>query len=310
MNIPSDTSWHWLLELKLRQMNGNAFQAFFSDVMEARHGSLFVRAKPYRSLGDSGCDGYLTSTGDVYACYGAQNGAAPSVRIVVDKLNDDFQKAKDKLSGIMKHWHMTHNFVEGTPVEAIQAIEALKSNNSDLELSFFAPPSFRQLFSELGEEKRTQFLGPSAQNRDFQKIQIGDVRDLVDGLIDSVENKPLPSEPITPVSPDKLAYNNIPQSATFLLQSGRVNAPHIAGYFDQHADVIRGERTAQIFRNKYAELAAQSLSSGTIMAELYSFIAGPGNIAIPRQVAAYSILSYLFESCDIFENVPPIGMIS
>jgi hypothetical protein len=64
-------AWRAMLELKLRRSHGEAFQAFFSEVMQKAHGSDFVRLRPYGSLGDKGCDGYRASTGHVYQCYGA-----------------------------------------------------------------------------------------------------------------------------------------------------------------------------------------------------------------------------------------------
>lgn len=304
-----DISWHWLLELKLRKTNGNAFQDFFSDVMEACHGSDFVRIKPYGKLGDSGCDGYLNSTGDVFACYGAQNGAAPSVNYVVTKLKEDFEKAKENLSDIMNCWHMTHNFIEGVPVEAVEALNELKKANPETTLGFFAQPNFREIFSEFNATQRSEFLGPCAQNTDYQRLQISEVRELVGSLIDRVESGPLLSGSIEPVSPKKLEYNQLSPHSAYIIQSGRANAPYIANYFDQHPDTVRGEEVAKIFRERYKELRDQNLKPDSIMFELYGYVAGPGEVNIPRQVATSSILSYLFESCDIFENVPSVETI-
>lgn len=105
-----------------------------------------------------------------------------------------------------------------------------------------------------------------------------------------------------PVSPEKLNFNNLSGSSRQLLRAGRINAPHIGAYFNAHPDPMRGEAVAGAFRNRYAELKAQALAPDTILSELYRFIAGPGDVPIPRHVAATSLLSYLFESCDIFEN--------
>ena len=43
---------------------------FFADVMTRAHGDDYVATRPYGSLGDKGCDGYLASVGEVFACYG------------------------------------------------------------------------------------------------------------------------------------------------------------------------------------------------------------------------------------------------
>ena len=66
--------WRVALELKLRKCNGDAFQDFFSTVMSRVHGDDFVRVRPMGQIGDKGCDGYLRSSGQVFACYGALDG--------------------------------------------------------------------------------------------------------------------------------------------------------------------------------------------------------------------------------------------
>src|ERR1700688_4126315 len=111
--------WKIALELKLRKCSGDAFQDFFSVTMAEAHGSDFVRVRPYGVLGDKGCDGYLQSTGAVYACYGALNGDGGKVTYLIGKMSDDYSKAAVALPTIMKAWHMVHNLVGGLPVEAI-----------------------------------------------------------------------------------------------------------------------------------------------------------------------------------------------
>jgi hypothetical protein len=114
--------WRILLELRLRQSHGDAFQEFFSVIMGHLHGSDFVRVRAYGSLGDKGCDGYLQSTGQLFQCYGAHNGETKKVATLTKKMNDDFATAKTKLGSIMREWHMVINLVDGVPVEAIETL--------------------------------------------------------------------------------------------------------------------------------------------------------------------------------------------
>lgn len=302
--MSADLSWHWLLELKLRRTTGNAFQTFFGDLMEARYGDDFVRVKPYGSLGDKGCDGYRTSDGAVYACYGAQNGAAGSVSQLVAKMEDDFAKARGQLGTLMRSWNMTHNIIEGLPTEALQKKADFEGAHPTLTFGFVGPSTFRQIMSELDQPTRDGFLGPAAQNKDYQLLQIEEVRDTVEAIISAVAAPETGTGVITPVSPEKLAFNELSGASQHILRSGRINAPHIDAYFSSHPDPMRGEAVAKVFRNRYAELKAQALRPDAILTELYVFVAGPGDVAVPRQVAAHSLLSFLFDSCDIFENAP------
>lgn len=305
--MSSDLSWHWLLELKLRRTTGNAFQTFFGDVMEARYGDDYVRVKPYGALGDKGCDGYKSSDGSVYACYGAQNGAAGSVSQLVAKMEDDLAKASQHLSAIMTSWHMTHNIIEGVPTEALLKKTEFENAHPNLSFGFVGPGTFRQIMSELDQPIRDNFLGPAAQNKDYQLLQMAEVRDTVEAIVSAVAAPESGVDTIAPVSPEKLAFNKLSGASQHILRSGRINAPHIDEYFSSHHDPMRGEHVAEVFRDKYTELKAQGLGPDAILTELYVFVAGPGDVAVPRQVAAHSLLSFLFDSCDIFENAPTEG---
>jgi len=181
MGYESDTSWHWLLELKLRRTIGNNFQSFFSDVMEARYGENFVRIKPYGKLGDSGCDGYLQSDGSVYACYGAQNDAAGSAAGIISKMKDDFAKVLEKLPDIMNSWHMTHNIVEGLPIEALALKKSFEEKHCEVSFHFFGRPKFVEILDALTEDQRITFLGAYARNSDY--IELSPVRSYLTELV-------------------------------------------------------------------------------------------------------------------------------
>lgn len=304
--MSEDNSWHWQLELKLRTCQGNAFQSFIGDLLEARYGDDFVRVKPYGSLGDKGCDGYRQSDGSVFACYGAQNGAAGSVSTLLAKMDEDLAKAKKHLSDVMTSWLMTHNIVEGLPAEAVFKLKEMREANPDLTVLFFGPSKIRELMGQLSETDRTRLIGPSARNTDYLNLQLEEVRDIVSAIISAVESAEVPLGEVNPVSPEKLEVNNLSGSSRQLLQAGRINAPHIGAYFNDHPDPMRGEIVANVFRARYAELRLQALAPDTILSELYVFVAGPGDVPIRRHVAASSLLSYLFDSCDIFENAPEV----
>ncbi|PHS28376.1 MAG: hypothetical protein COA84_00885 [Robiginitomaculum sp.] len=270
-----DISWHWLLELKLRKTTGVAFQTFFSELMQERYGEDFITVKPYGSLGDKGCDGYQESSGAVYACYGAQNGASGAVSSFIKKMNDDFDKAKTDLSAIMKSWHMTHNIVEGLPVETILEKQKLQDSNPEYLFFFLGKPKITEILSELSKPQREKFLGPAARNLDYQNLQIEEVKGLVDEMSKLISTTTPSNDGILPVSPQKLEYNSISPAWVQVLQVGRLNERGIQKYFDAHIDLMRGEKTAQIFRDKYLELKAQNLCPDTIMSMLFQFIAGP-----------------------------------
>lgn len=296
------------LRLKLRQASGDSFQEFFSQIMQKKNGDDFVRVRPFGQKGDKGCDGYLISSGSLYQCYGALNGDKGKVDYLIGKMADDFATAKAKLSAIMKEWHMVHNLVDGLPVEAVEKLNELKTQNPKITFGFFGLESFEQLIGSLSPRSVEELLGPAATNQDSQELQLPALRDLVQEIVTATAKKNASDqEAIGPVPVDKLDANELPTHWRQLISGGWQNAHIVGDYFGRHPDPMTGETVAGMFKERYQYLKAQHLTPGTIMDGLYEFITGVGSVSPARQVAAQALLAYLFESCDIFENVSAGG---
>jgi hypothetical protein len=300
--------WQVALELKLRKCSGDAFQDFFSTVMDKVHGSDFVRVRPFGSLGDKGCDGYLQSSGQVFQCYGALNGqlGGGKVTYLVHKMGDDFAKAVQAIASIMKEWHMVHNLVDGLPVEALVKLEQMKMNDSERKFGFIGIEGLKERIFSLEVAEIEDLLGVVATSQDTQNLQAEELRDLIAGIAAAADDLQVDVTSIRPVRPDKLEFNQLPGHWRALIKGGWQNTDLVTTYLDRHRDPLVGERVAQVFRVRYRYLRDQHLSPGAIMTALYEFVAGIGTIPPSRQVAAQALLAFLFESCDIFEDKPPM----
>lgn len=299
--------WRIALELKLRKYSGNAFQDFFSNVMDKLHGTDFVRVRPFGKLGDKGCDGYLQSSGQVFQCYGALNGDSgrTTVAYLIGKMGTDFSKAVAAIPAIMREWHMVHNLVDGLPIEAIQKLEELRQTDVHRKFGFIGFEGFEERIFCLEQSKIESLLGPAATNRDGQDLQMTELRDLVTGVAAAADEPGPDVTTIRPVPPEKLAFNNLPGHWRLLITGGWQNTDLVSSYIDRHNDPLIGEKIAVVFRARYQYLKSQSLSPGAIMSALYDMVAGIGLVSPQRQVATQALLAFLFESCDIFEGGPP-----
>jgi hypothetical protein len=296
--------WGVALELKLRKLSGDAFQDFFSTVMSKLHGSDFVRVRAFGALGDKGCDGYLKSTGQVFACYGALNGDGGKVAYLIKKMASDHAKAAKALSAIMSEWHMVHNLVDGLPTEAILQLDVLQKANPKLDFGFVGLEGFQERIFSLPQHDIEELLGPFASLRDMQELELADLRQLVTSIASAAEEVVFDVTSISPVPPAKLDFNNLPGHWRSLIAGGWQNTRLVETYLDKHTDALIGEKIAQVFRSKYAYLKSQHLSPGSIMSSLYDMVAGVAGVTAQRQVAAQALLAHLFESCDIFESCP------
>jgi hypothetical protein len=303
MDLTQEYWWKISLELKLRKVSGDAFQEFFSDVMQKLHGDDFVRVRPFGSKGDKGCDGYLQSNGQVFQCYGAINGDGGKVNYLIGKMNEDFEKAKKKLGSIMKEWHMVHNLVDGLPIDAVEVLEKLKKENPDIKFGFVGLEGFEERINALEDDQVESLLGPVATNDDARNLQIEELRDLVSAVAKEAQSMSATGSSIEPVPADKLDANDLPGHWRSLIAGGWQSAHLVASYLDRHPEPLVGERIARLFNERYQYLKAQNLPPGSIMTALYELVTGVGTVSPERQVAAQALLAHLFESCDIFENV-------
>ncbi|HBO4916795.1 TPA: hypothetical protein L4V17_000651 [Pseudomonas aeruginosa] len=290
-------------DLKIRSAYGVAFQDFFSTVMEARYLSDFIRVRPFGSLGDKGCDGYRSTGGQVFQCYGKLEDAAPNVATIVKKMGEDYQLAGGHLGSIMKEWHFAHNLVNGLPVEAVQKIEELKALGLHV-VGTFGPASIWAIVEELPENTLFSLLGPAATAEDNQNLKLEEVRALTDSLMTTIAAGGAISGEIKPVPADKLTFNQLPGHWIQLLTAASSNGPHVQRYFEHHPNVEMGALVAREFSSRYQALKQEALSPGEIMDALYERVTGIGSVTAVRQVAAQALLAYLFDACDIFEDHP------
>jgi hypothetical protein len=313
MPIPKAERDIWVdsLELKLRRVHGQAFEDFFADVMEARYPEDFVRVAASGRAGDRKCDGFLQSTSEIYQCYGAQNGGAKAATVnahLARKMETDYQGASAHWSR-MKGWSMVHNFIDGVSAEPLATLDRLKAANSHHVLRLFGKPSFERVLFELEEPDVARLVGRTATKADFENLQPPEVRQVIDRVIVAVEAEPLTGD-IHTVPLAKLQDNDLTGAVSRKIAMGRPNDTIIAEYVGESMDVELGNRLAAEFRRRYLDLAAQDLAPNAVMTGLYDGIVGHGEVSQELDVAAWSLLAYLFERCTIFRDKPAKGALS
>ena len=291
------------LDLKLRTSTGTAFQDLLSTVLEKSLGDDFVRIRPFGSLGDRGCDGYRPSTGCVYQSYGALNGETNAVATLVGKIKDDFAKAyaDDELGPLMKEWRFAHNLSAGTPIEASLAIDELASKHPTIKIGLVGPPAIMDSAFQLPIAKLEQIIGPT-QEPFHVSVAVAELRQLVAVLARDADTVVAESVDLRPVPVKKLEYNKLPWRWKNTIEMGWKDTHVVGEYIDNHADPTIGDRIATLFRTRYKDLKLQELEPGGIMDHLLMVVVGYGTVTHPRMVAAYALLAFLFENCEIFER--------
>jgi len=286
-------------ELKVLRLTATAFQDHFNDVMEAVHGSDFMRVRPAGKVGDRKCDGYLKPTDTVFQVY------APK-RVVLkewtDKIAEDFSGAKAQWSS-MRGWTFVHNDHDGLPADITQQLLGLGRDNPALTIDQWSPQHLRSLTRNLSFDQLQPLFGNPPTERHMRTLDRSDVATAVAGL--ATEGRrwvPGPAD-LPTVDPRKIDYNRLSDHPRRLLTAGMTQARMVEGYFDNHPDPTLRDRTAMLMKVEWMGLQARGVDGDDAFEHLYERVTRSAQDS--RQVsAALALLAYLFESCDIFENAP------
>lgn len=285
------------LELLFRKARGDSFQQLFGRIMTMANPGDFVQTRPWGKLGDEKCDGYLCSKRVFYQCYAPNElSQAETIR----KLREDFSGALPHAKEFFDVWVFTHNAEDGRiPTWLIKEIESLRGNHQEIKLELLGYEELRKIVFSLPFEELVSLLGPPVTQRAMLSLGLAELKPILNHL---GQHDPPEDEEPRPVSPEKLAYNVLPQGVEVLLRAGMTKASLVEQYFARTANKELGMRVAKAFRNEYCRLRGQLFDGLEIFDGLRQFALGPYRAETGADVASLAVLAYLFEVCDIFEN--------
>ena len=275
---------------------GTEFQDWF--VRLAGYGlEGFEAVRPYGSMGDHKCDGWQPSTRTVFQCYAPYEVKEAKLN---EKIGDDFMGACENWN--LRKWVLVHNDTRGLPPTTPKLLEQLRSDQVAIDV--WAEPEIQELAGALPLGKQEILFGFAPSMAAIRDLSLGELKEVLDDLSQA---KPRPGEEsLVPPSAEKIARNSLSIDVETLLIAGRRKEPLVEKYLRRSVDVALGERVAEAFRRRYAELKEEAPSSDDIFYGLQLYAGGiatsPG-----RQAAALAVLAYFFERCDIFEDDGVIG---
>ena len=270
---------------------GTEFQDWF--VRLAGH-SLegFEAVRPYGRMGDLKSDGWRPSTRTVFQCYAPYEMTEANLN---SKIADDYEGACEHWD--LATWVFVHNDTRGLPPTTVQLLDDLRSE--DVSIEVWTEPQIHGLADSLGLREQEIMFGFAPSMAAIRDLSLEDLRGVLDAL---VQAKPPPGEePVSPPPLEKIAKNSLSDGVEALLIAGRRKEALVERYLQARVDVTLGERIAEAFRRRYAELKAEAPSPDDIFYGLQLYAGGVG--ASPnRQAASLAVLTYFFERCDIFED--------
>jgi hypothetical protein len=283
--------------LAFHTQKGTAFQDFFVRLAGHAFGADFEEVRPYGPQSDLKCDGRRASTKSVFQCY------APYFMKDTDlvaKVDEDFHGARAHWAAEMGEWIFVHNDDRGLPPRAVQHIASLRRDHSPIGLETWSEPELLKLALALDLSALQALFGLAPSIAIVDRLVMADLVPIVEAL---ERQEPNPSDPpLTPPSPEKLERNSLSEDSSILLRFGRRKSSLVETLFRRGSRVELGERIAEAFRARYAYLKGLELPADTIFRHLQDYAGMTGDPK--RQGAALAVLSYFFDSCDIFEDGP------
>jgi hypothetical protein len=285
-------------QLALHKKTATAYQDHFNDLMEAAHGTDFIRVRPAGSRGDDKCDGYLQRTHTVFQVY-----APTTVRIArwVAKANEDFDGALAQWKS-MRGWTFVHNQHDGLPPGVAKAILDIKTANPTLTIEHWPPTQILELSRRLTEVQLIALFGSPPREEDMRALDRGDIARAVTGLTHELADW-RPGTELPNVDRRKLDYNQLSEYPRRLITAGIAQSSLVQGYFDNNPDPNLRDRAAARVTQAWRNFQTTATPDGAFD-QLYQLVSehaqGPRGMT-----AALAMLAHLFEVCDIFENPPP-----
>ena len=295
MDEVQEAFYRVLFRVAFLEKKGTEFQDWFVKLAGYAFGPDFEAVRSYGSRGDLKCDGRRVSTGTIFQCYAPYQQDENRLN---GKIEEDFRGAYAHWGVDMAEWVLVHNDARGLPPSSLRLIDRLRKVHPDVSIEVWVEARLQELAADLPLRAQQAMFGYAPSKTGVETLMLEDIRPVINALqrTDTVPGQ----EPLTPPSVDKLTRNSLSEDAAGLLKLGRRKEALVETWFSKSPNAELGERIAEAFRGRYAELKESERPSDAIFTHLQQYAGMAGEPA--QQSAALAVLSYFFERCDIFED--------
>jgi hypothetical protein len=289
-----------VFEAQFVELHDNGFQEYFQKLMQYRY-PTFLPVRPYGQLGDRGSDGLCADQEKLFACYGPQ---MPNDHDTRAKFRKDLALALLRRSGEFSRFVFVHNDRLGMHPLIASEIASAQCKHPTLSFEQMGKVAIWREFMRLELDEVQDMLGQEIRVEPrVYGISLTHLEPLLAHL-GRTRDRDTWSEPhVVPMN--KLEFNTLGPDIQDYLIHGMRFTKQIADYYDGYYDVLARDETAACFREKYESLRNQGLRPDETFQELFVHVAGNRVPDAMTYTSIYTILSYFFQTCDIFEEPPP-----
>lgn len=279
--------------------NQSKFESWFASLAARVYGTDFEPIKAGGRNGDKKSDGRIISSETVFQCY-APESPSTFAKNAASKISDSFPEVVEYWPNL-KEWVFVHNNKDGIPTSASDVLENLRALYPNIKISTATRNFLKDGLHDKLTLQQLIDIYPSA-SLDFREVQMSHIRPLLKKIIEARKASHFLNNFGDIPDEKKLDFNSLSPDSKFDITRARPHVDvvdrHIARMsVPQNASIIQNE-----MQNKYIECKDLGYDPDEILKQLLNFCGGDGTST--DRNAAYVIVAYFFDSCDIFENMP------
>lgn len=283
-------------------LNQTRFEDWFARMASRVYGIDFELIKAGGRNGDKKSDGRRISTETVFQCYAPESPKTFAEK-AKDKIADSFPEVLSFWPNL-REWVLVHNNVEGLPTSASDKLEELRKEYPALTITTACRSFLKdELHDKLSMQQMIDIYPSASLN--FNEVQMAHIRPLLKKIVEARSVEPDPTNFGEIPDESKLDFNRLSPDSKYDIRRARPHIDVVDRYIGgmpnpQNASIVQAE-----MRAKYIELKDFGYDPDEIMGKLLFFCGGGETATV--SAAAYVIVAYYLDACDIFENVPQVA---
>lgn len=291
-----------LFNAKLAELTENAFEDFFHRMMSACHPD-YINIRTHGNIGDRSADGMGLYDRKLYASYAP---AVYDVNEIKRKFISDVKGALEKRDGEFDIFVFVHNDARGAHPDIPTLLADASREHSPIKFEHMGRLHLWNecLKLELGQVE--DLLGAEIPIEEtVYGIGLADLAPLLDRLKEQAVSAD-PFAPVPRVNEEKLDFNRLEGDTKYELVKAMKSTLLVEEYYQMRITITERDEAARGFSIYYESVKEYLTDPEEIMLELEMYILGNRRQSLKMHRAAWVVLAYFFERCDIFEQ-PPDG---
>lgn len=315
MNLQEKMIARVMFKNKILSADAQVFENLFTEIMGYAR-AAFLQVKPQGSLGDRKNDGFEPNVGRYFQVYAPENVLAKE-SAAINKLEGDFDGLKSFWAnlypvGIKEYFFVLNDKYKGAFPTTYKALADLQKKHGLDKAEVFACKHLEDVvFGELKDEHIYAVVGFLPDSSTIVKVDYSVLTEVVAHVLSNTPSNAVQGKYVSPEFGTKLVFNNLKVAASFLT-AGSYQVSAVESFFNLNADFAR-HAVRQSLNDMYVNATMQGfvtdpISGLTAQDQIYFDVlasATPNSFAAAKgatQKAVQVLLSYFFESCDIFEE--------